>query len=66
MPSKDDDLGEIRGDSVYTLDEIKKRLGLGIAAMRSARRQGLRVRRVGRRAFVLGRDVVAFLEAVGE
>ena len=66
MASTNDDSGEICGNSAYTLDEIKKRLGLGVAAMRTARRRGLKVRRIGRRAFVLGRDILAYLEDDGE
>lgn len=55
--------GEISGDSLYTLAEIKARLGLGVHAMRAARGKGLVVRRMGRRSYVLGRDIIAFIEA---
>ncbi len=58
--------GQIMADSLYTLDELKSRLGLGSHAMRTARRSGLRVRYVGRRAFVLGRDVLEFVEQTGK
>jgi hypothetical protein len=37
-------------------------LGLGPTALRTARRQGLKVRKIGRMKFVLGRDLAAFLE----
>lgn len=50
-------------DEVVTLAELSARLGLGPSALRMARRKGLRIRRIGRRKFVLGRDLVAFLEA---
>lgn len=56
--------GAITGDELYTLDEIRQRLGLGVAAMRSARRQGLRVRRIGRRGFVLGKDLISYVDRV--
>ncbi|MFA7462984.1 MAG: hypothetical protein WCY59_07570 [Anaerovoracaceae bacterium] len=52
--------GEIRGDGMYTLQEIRERLGLGTYALREARRRGLPVRRIGRRAYVLGKDLLAF------
>jgi len=57
--------GFVWADGVYTLVEIQTRLRLGQHAMRQARRAGLRVRRIGRRAYVLGRDLMAFLESDG-
>jgi hypothetical protein len=54
--------GRIAADELYTLAEIKLRLGLGAAALRTARRRGLKVRKIGRRGFVLGKDVIAFIE----
>lgn len=55
--------GHISGDCLYTLSEIQERLKLGQHAMRQARRAGLPVRRIGRRAYVLGRDVMEFVES---
>ena len=57
--------GCISADQLYTLEEIRARLGLGLAALRTARRQGLKVRRIGRRGYVLGRDVMAYVERAG-
>ena len=57
--------GEIKGDSLYTLAEVKARLGLGLTAMRTARRNGLKVRRIGRRGFVLGEDLLAYVRDSG-
>lgn len=54
--------GEINADSLYTLDELNDRLGLGKSALRSARREGLAVKRIGRRGYVLGKDVIAWFE----
>jgi hypothetical protein len=54
--------GEIAADSIYTLDEVNDRLGLGKSALRTARREGLIVKRIGRRGFVLGRDLIAWFE----
>lgn len=53
--------GIIVGDAVYTLLQVKS-FGLGTAAIRTARRKGLKVRRVGRKSFILGRDLVDYLE----
>ncbi len=58
--------GLVTADSLYTLPEIQERLKLGQHAMRQARRAGLRVRRIGRRGYVLGRDVMAFVESAGQ
>jgi hypothetical protein len=52
---------EIKADSAYDLASVK-RLGLGVAALRTARRRGLVVRRIGRRSFVMGRDLLAYLD----
>ena len=49
-----DSPGVIEAGAVYTLDEFQRRLRLGQHAMREARRAGLRVRRIGRRAYVMG------------
>lgn len=58
--------GVISADSLYTLAEIQERLRLGQHALRMARRAGLKVRRIGRRGYVLGKDVMAFIEASGK
>lgn len=52
----------INPTELLTLDELRDRFGLGTAAMRTARRQGLKVRQVGRRRFVLGKDLLDFVE----
>ncbi|MCE5268287.1 MAG: helix-turn-helix domain-containing protein [Planctomycetaceae bacterium] len=52
--------GEIHADGMYTLAEIRARLGLGTYALREARRHGLPVRKIGRRSYVLGKDILAF------
>lgn len=58
--------GFIDGNAIYTLAEFQARLRLKRAAMRQARRSGLRVRRFGRQGFVLGRDAIAWLEGQKE
>ena len=46
---------------VYALDEFKRRTGLDKAAIRQARRKGLKVVKVGRRSFVIGQDFATYL-----
>lgn len=55
--------GVIVADAVYTLDEFKACMRIGKHAMRTARNQGLKVRRHGQRAYILGRDAIAWLES---
>ena len=55
--------GVISADSLYTLGEVRERLKLGEAAMRQARRAGLKVRTIGRRRYVLGKDLLDFVES---
>ena len=58
--------GEIRKDSIYTLKAFKALTGMGDAAMRQARRDGLTVSRVGRCKFVLGQDWFNYCDACGK
>ncbi len=58
------DEGCISADVLYTLPELKRRLGLGDAALRSARRRGLKMTLIGRRKFVLGRYVLHYVESL--
>ena len=57
--------GIIEPHILYTLDEAKRRLGWGAAAVRQARRRGLRVRYAGRNAYLLGRDIIEHIEKTG-
>lgn len=54
--------GVIRSDEVYTVREFKLRAGLGDFSYREIRAAGLRVRKVGRKLYVIGRDFLAFLD----
>jgi hypothetical protein len=56
-----DEASLVRAGECYTLPEFRRRTGLENAAIRSARRAGLIVRRVGRRSYVLGDDFLEFL-----
>jgi hypothetical protein len=54
--------GYVQADALYTLQELSRRLQLGVSALRQARRRGLVIHRVGRRGYVLGRDLIAWIE----
>jgi hypothetical protein len=54
--------GEICSGVLYRADELKGRMGWSDSAFRSARRRGLKVRRDGKRAYILGEDVIAYLK----
>jgi hypothetical protein len=56
-------LQAVSENEVVPLAELDSRLGLGPSAIRMARRQGLKVHRIGRRKFVIGRDLITFLES---
>jgi len=54
----------IRSDELLPWSALHTRLGWGPAARAEARRRGLRVLSYAKRQYVLGRDVIAFLENV--
>ena len=54
--------GIVSADELLSLDGLKRRLGIGSAALRSMRRAGLPVRVIGNRRFVLGSDLLRFSE----
>jgi hypothetical protein len=60
-PPRRDSLGVIFSSATYPLAEFQRLSGLGEAALRSARRQGLLVHKVGSRKFVRGHDWHEFL-----
>jgi hypothetical protein len=53
--------GAIVSDAIYRADEAKARMGWRDAAFRAACRNGLRVHRVGKRAYIAGVDLVTFI-----
>lgn len=55
----------VRSDEAYPLAELR-RMGLGEFTVRQMRHRGLKVRRVGRLHFVLGKDLLGFIESAGE
>jgi hypothetical protein len=46
---------------LYTLDEVKARMGWRDAAFRAAVRAGLKTHRSGKRLYVLGSDLIDFV-----
>lgn len=54
----------IQIDEIYQLSDFQELTGRGDAAMRSARKNGLRVLRAHGRAFVSGADFHEYLRAV--
>ena len=54
--------GIIPAGAILRVDEAKKRLQLGEWAWRRLRRDGLRIIRVGGRAFVLADDLIEFFQ----
>jgi hypothetical protein len=57
--------GSIAPGEIYRADEAKARMGWRDAAFRAACRSGLRVHRVGKRAYIAGADLAAFITKGG-
>ena len=57
--------GAIFPDAIYRVDELKARMGWRDAAFRAACRNGLRVHRVGKRAYIAGADLATFITKGG-
>jgi hypothetical protein len=57
--------GVIRRDAVYRVDELKERMGWRDAAFRAARRRGLKVHHVGKRTYITGEDLFAYITTGG-
>ena len=55
-------VGSISEKDVYTLKELKQRMGLSTLATWRARWGGLKVRKMYGRRYVLGKDFITFLE----
>ena len=53
--------GIVLPHAVYRLDEAKARLGWRDAAFRAAVRAGLTIHRSGKRVFIVGSDLIAFI-----
>lgn len=58
--------GVVHPEDLYRADELKGRMGWSDSALRAARRRGLVVRREGKRAYILGEDVIAYIKRKDE
>ncbi len=56
-------LGPIEPHILYPLADLQARSGMGVGALRTARRQGLKVLYTAGRGYVMGRDFIAYIEA---
>lgn len=61
MFQEDEFWGVINPEALYTLEAIKRRLGIRDATLRAARRAGLRVHYKHGRGFVYGRDWIDYV-----
>ncbi len=64
MKATESESGEILKDASYTLSDFSKRVGLKRDALRSARRNGLKVIYQHNRAFIRGRDWLSYLDGL--
>jgi len=62
---KDSKLEAIDPARCYPLSVFKVVAGMGRVAISTARRNGLQIRRVGNRRFVLGKDFIAYVAKHG-
>ena len=58
--------GAIVPDAIYRLDEVKARMGWRDAAFRAAVRAGLTTHHSGKRLYVLGSDLIAYVTKAKE
>jgi hypothetical protein len=65
-PNSRDTIQPIDSQQTYPLEAFMRASGLGRHSMRAARRLGLRVIRIGGRAFVRGADFAQFLTTVAD
>jgi hypothetical protein len=59
-------LGPVEPGILYPVDDLKARTGFGTAALREARRNGLRVKYAGGRAYIKGEWFIDYIEAHGK
>lgn len=56
--------GSILLDAVYTIEELKLRLGWSTATLEAAHCRGLRIRHLGGNGYVIGSDVADFFRSM--
>jgi len=59
-------VGPIEPHILYPLPDLQARSGLGPAALRTARRQGLQVKYVCGRGYIFGRHFIQWVEQNGK
>ena len=59
-------LGPIEPHLLYPLADLQARSGMGVGALRTARRQGLKVMYTAGRGYVLGKDFIGYIESVAK
>lgn len=59
-------LGPIEPGLLYPIDTLKALVGLRVAAIREARRAGLRVKYVGGRCYIKGEWFIEYVEKHGK
>ena len=55
--------GMIEPDVLYALPEARRRLGWGKKGMQLARQRGLNVSYAGKNGYVVGRDIIEFIQS---
>ncbi len=53
--------GVVTPSDLYRVDELRARLGWSESAYQSARKQGLKIFRAGKRSYVRGSDAIAYV-----
>lgn len=64
--AKKTELGAIRADELLPSEVAERRLGIGRSVIRGMFRRGLPRRQVGKRIFILGADLIQFVQNIGE
>lgn len=59
-------LGPVEPTVLYPLVDLQARTGLGSAAFRQMRRDGLKVKYAGGRAFIFGADFIEHVRSTGK
>ena len=60
------EVGVISPANLYSLPEVRRRLQWGDAAMRAARRRGLKIKYVAGHGYVLGSEVIRHITETGK
>ena len=61
---KDETSGVVRGDELYTLAAMKRKLDISDSALRSMINSGLKPVVIGKRKYFLGAEVLSFFQRI--